>query len=78
MSRWLRVLIWTVVVAVVVVLLFTVVFPRVERMLEDPTMAAGAPSAVVPHAAATTRAAPGADPVRTPWTSAAQAERSPR
>ena len=38
MSRWLKVLIWTVVIAVTVVLLFTVVFPRVERILEDPTM----------------------------------------
>ncbi len=48
MPRWLRVLVWVVVIAVVVVLLFTVVFPRVERMLEDPTMGApGGPTAAV-------------------------------
>jgi putative copper export protein len=41
MPRWLRILIWLVVIAAVVVLLFTVVFPRVERILEDPTMGAG-------------------------------------
>jgi hypothetical protein len=42
-SRWLKVLIWTVVIAVTVVLLFTVVFPRVERILEDPTMGLDSP-----------------------------------
>lgn len=40
MSRWLKVLIWIVVIALAVVVLFTVVFPRVERILEDPTMGA--------------------------------------
>jgi hypothetical protein len=46
--RWLRVLVWLIVIAAVVVLLFTVVFPRVERILEDPTMGAatdGGPAA---------------------------------
>jgi hypothetical protein len=43
MPRWVRIMVWTVVIAVVVVLLFTVVFPRVERMLEDPTMGAPGP-----------------------------------
>lgn len=40
--RWLKVLIWLLVIAAAVVLLFTVVFPRVERILQDPTMGAGA------------------------------------
>jgi hypothetical protein len=53
-SRWLKVLIWTVVIAVTVVLLFTVVFPRVERILEDPTMGLPHPptGAGTPHDAA--------------------------
>lgn len=46
MPRWLKVIIWVVVIAAVIVLLFTVVFPRVERILEDPTM--GAPSPAEP------------------------------
>ncbi len=41
MSRWLKILIWALVIAVAVVVLFTVVFPRVERILEDPTMGMG-------------------------------------
>lgn len=58
MARWLRVLLWVVVIALVVVLLFTVVFPRVERMLQDPTMgAADARAATAPgaHAARSAR-----------------------
>jgi hypothetical protein len=38
--RWLKIILWVIVIAVSVVVLFTVVFPRVERILEDPTMAA--------------------------------------
>lgn len=38
MSRALRVLLLVAVIAVVVVLLFTVVFPWVDQMLADPTM----------------------------------------
>jgi hypothetical protein len=38
--RWLKIILWIIVIAVSVVVLFTVVFPRVERILEDPTMAA--------------------------------------
>jgi hypothetical protein len=37
--RWLKIVLWVVVIAVSVVVLFTVVFPRVERVLENPTMA---------------------------------------
>jgi hypothetical protein len=37
--RWLKIILWIIVIAVSVVVLFTVVFPRVERILEDPTMA---------------------------------------
>lgn len=48
--RWVRVMVWTVVIAVVVVLLFTVVFPRVERMLEDPTMGAADPGGLAAQA----------------------------
>jgi hypothetical protein len=40
--RWLKIVLWIVVIAVSVVVLFTVVFPRVERVLENPTMAAAA------------------------------------
>lgn len=62
MPRWLKAGIWVVAIAVTVVLLFTVVFPRVERVLENPTMDAR------PQApAALSRAQP-----------AAQAERSAR
>lgn len=49
MPRWLKVIIWVVVIAAVIVLLFTVVFPRVERVLQDPTM--GAPPAAEPMTA---------------------------
>ena len=41
MPRGVRIVIWTVAIAAVIVLLFTVVFPRVERILEDPTMGLG-------------------------------------
>lgn len=41
MPRWLKIILWLLVIAVAVVVLFTVVFPRVERILEDPTMGAG-------------------------------------
>jgi hypothetical protein len=58
-SRWLKAVIWVVVIAVAIVVLFTTVFPRVERMLEDPTM--GAPGTpVVEVAAGTTAAGPDA------------------
>lgn len=40
MPRWLRVVLWVIAIAAAVVLLFTVVFPRVERVLENPTMGA--------------------------------------
>jgi hypothetical protein len=56
-SRWLKAVIWVVVIAVAIVVLFTTVFPRVERMLEDPTM--GAPDAPV-GTVATEAAGPGA------------------
>jgi Flp pilus assembly pilin Flp len=36
--RWLRIVLIVVVIAVTVVVLFTTVFPWVERQLEDPTM----------------------------------------
>jgi hypothetical protein len=49
--RWLKILLWLLVIAVAIVLLFTVVFPRVERILEDPTMGAG-PAALLALAAA--------------------------
>jgi hypothetical protein len=39
--RAVKVLLWVVVLAVVVVLLFTTVFPEVERRLEDPTFGLG-------------------------------------
>lgn len=38
MPGWLRVLVWVVVIAVAVVVLFTTVFPWVEQRLEDPTL----------------------------------------
>jgi hypothetical protein len=38
--RWLRIVLIVVVIAVTVVVLFTTVFPWVERQLEDPTMGA--------------------------------------
>ena len=71
MSRWLKVLIWIVVIAVTVVLLFTVVFPRVERILEDPTM--GFPT----HPEAPTHPDVPTEP-EAPGSLAVQAERSPR
>lgn len=56
MPRWLRILTWLLVIAAAVVLLFTVVFPRVERVLQDPTMGAGT---AAPLAAVVGRFAPG-------------------
>lgn len=52
MSRWLKVVLWVVVIAAVIVLLFTVVFPRVERVLQDPTMGLGADAVALPAASA--------------------------
>jgi hypothetical protein len=52
--RWLKIVLLIVVIAVSVVLLFTVVFPRVEQILEDPTMGASAPA--VPAAPVAERA----------------------
>jgi hypothetical protein len=51
--RWLKIVLWIVVIAASVVVLFTVVFPRVERVLENPTMAtAVAPEVGEPAATA--------------------------
>jgi hypothetical protein len=36
--RWLRMVLVVVLIAIAVVVLFTTVFPWVERQLEDPTM----------------------------------------
>jgi hypothetical protein len=36
--RWLRIVLVVVLIAIAVVVLFTTVFPWVERQLEDPTM----------------------------------------
>jgi len=44
LPRWLRVVLLLVLIAVAIVVLFTTVFPWVERQLEDPTM--GAPAEV--------------------------------
>ncbi len=38
MSKVVKALVWLVVIAVAVVLLFTVVFPWVESMQQDPTL----------------------------------------
>lgn len=40
MPRWLKIVLVIVAIAIAVVILFTEVFPRVERILEDPTMGA--------------------------------------
>ncbi len=48
LPRWARVVLAVVAAALVILLLFTVVFPRVDAMLDDPAMGAGAP--VTPHA----------------------------
>ncbi|MFA9443944.1 hypothetical protein [Egicoccus sp. AB-alg6-2] len=40
MPRWLRATLLVVLIAVVVVILFTTVFPWVEQRLEDPTLGA--------------------------------------
>ena len=38
MPKWLRVVLLVALIAVAIVVLFTTVFPWVERQLEDPTM----------------------------------------
>jgi len=40
MPRWLKVLLLVIALAVVIVVLFTTVFPWVEQQLEDPTLGA--------------------------------------
>lgn len=40
MPRWARVILWLVVIALAVVVLFTTVFPWVEERMQDPTMGA--------------------------------------
>jgi len=42
MPRWLKAILLVVLIAVAVVVLFTTVFPWVERQLEDPTLGAAA------------------------------------
>lgn len=44
LNRGVRIAILIVVAAVIVLLLFTVVFPRVERYFEDPTLSSRAPA----------------------------------
>jgi hypothetical protein len=39
--RWMRIVLLVILIAVTVVVLFTTVFPWVERQLEDPTMGVG-------------------------------------
>jgi hypothetical protein len=39
--RWLRIVLVVVLIAITVVVLFTTIFPWVERQLEDPTMGMG-------------------------------------
>jgi len=46
MGRVTKILMWVVLIAAAVVVLFTWVFPWVERMQQDPTMGIDAPVAV--------------------------------